>query len=267
MAYRHRRRSYNNGASYAEHHIREAAEFSELVGGADKEVKAFFFSLSPSAREEVLRAYGRRYGSQPEAYARETFEKWRSGSVRMSGLVAKRLFAFLPPIMSPEQKYDIARHIWEKSAPSSSLKLAIGPNTPPYAVIDAMSKHLASVLTEHMIPERIVYGFRWLADEDVVFYEKLLNHFREEEAQQVLEQAKKTLSSLQQIVAGNINNAKSEASFTVHKHTIYIKVTPSLGDKIQPYTPQPENTDNPAQTFFFFIIGIFILGIILSCLN
>lgn len=260
MAYkRSRRYYYNSGASQAERHIREAAEFSELVGGADEEVKSFFFSLPPSKREEVLRAYGRKYGTHPEEYARETFEKWRSGSVRMSGLVARRLFSLLPPIMSPGQKYEIAKHIWEKSAPSSSLQLAIGPQTPTSAIIDYMSKHLASVMTEHMIPERIASGFKWLSDDDVVFYEKLLNHFREEEAGEVLEQAKEILSTLQHFATDRNNDTKAESSFTIHKHTIYIKVILSLGDKIRPYTPQLEHGDNKEMYVFLAILFVVIL--------
>ena len=175
MSYGRRSRYYNDDDSnrFAERHIREAAEFSELVGGADAEVKKFFFSLPPNHRDAVFHAYGRIYGTSAESYARGTFEKWRNGTVQMSGLVAKRLFALLPNIMSPEQKYDIARHIWEKSAPASSMRLAIGPMAPLDSVMNMLTQHMSSVLTEHMIPSYISSGFKWLSDNDVIFYEKL----------------------------------------------------------------------------------------------
>lgn len=260
MSYGRRSRYYSDSSNrFAERHIREAAEFSELVGGADAEVKNFFFSLPPNHRDAVFRAYGRIYGASAESYARGTFEKWRSGNVQMSGLVAKRLFSLLPNIMSSEQKYDIARHIWEKSAPSSSIQLAIGPMAPLDAIMNTLTQHMSSVLTEHMIPSYISSGFKWLSDNDVIFYEKLLNHFREQESRQILERAQETITSLQHLAATQGANTKAESTFTVHKHSIYIKVIPSLGDKIQRYDTFKPRTESSSFPWLGLIIGAILL--------
>lgn len=256
MAYGRRSKKYSQSAGFAKRHIREALEFSNFIGGADVKVKEFFFSLSPESRDVVFRAYGQIYGANAEEYARNTYSKWRSGKVAMSGLVTKRLFEMLPLVMTPEKKYDIAKYIWDQFAPSSSLKLAIGPTTPTNLVIDTLSRHLSSVLTEHMIPERISSGFKWLSENDVVFYEKMLNDFRAQISQQVLERAAQIIATIQNLARNNNAHAKAETSFTVHKHSIYIKVIPELEDKIEIYTPELEH--KKSNFFILVVIGVII---------
>ena len=90
MAYgRYRRGRYaprDFGKEAALRHIGEAKAFSRDVGGTDVDVKDYFFDLSSSERDRIFGAYGYFYGNQAEEYARNTFQKWKDGSTRMSGL-------------------------------------------------------------------------------------------------------------------------------------------------------------------------------------
>src|SRR5262245_37919653 len=108
---RHRyRRRYHGprvdiGHEIARQHIEDARRLTAELGGTDKDVKEYFFALSPRSLNTILDAYERQYGAGPRAYAQSTISRWRSGAVQMSGTVAERLFRLLPPRMPLQEKY------------------------------------------------------------------------------------------------------------------------------------------------------------------
>jgi hypothetical protein len=62
---RHRR-----GRDRALQHIAEAREFSREVGGADEDVKKYFFSLPSNQLRSILDEYEKKYGRKAREYGR-----------------------------------------------------------------------------------------------------------------------------------------------------------------------------------------------------
>jgi hypothetical protein len=186
MSYSRRRGSGSNnkGAEHAAKHIQEAEEFSREVGGTDEDVKKYLFSLGGSQKEEILRLYGLKYskstnGDKPnaEAYARQTWGSWASGKRKMSGMVAKRLFALLPHHMPIAAKLNLVESLWRHSSPSSRETLRMDSRSQPQTVIAGVRKHFDDKLS-HQIPENFTRRFDWLAGSDSEVKQQLLNHFR-----------------------------------------------------------------------------------------
>jgi hypothetical protein len=189
----YRRGSYNRreyGRERARRHIEEAQTFSDEVGHADEAVKQAFFALSGSAREYLLKRYGEIYGEPARAYARDTIPKWRSGAVEMSGMVAKRLFALLPPFMPAEQKSRIVEAIWRQYGPHSKKYIYIGPDSDPEAVLASLEAYFTNVNVLYPIPDTLKKRFDWLSDNDAVAKERLLNHFMDQQRQVAIAKAR-----------------------------------------------------------------------------
>lgn len=165
------------GLERARRHIAEARELSEKLGGTDKDVKAYFFSLSGSRLAQILDAYEGKYGLPARLYAEETFSKWRSGKVHMSGLVAGRLFDLLPDYMPVEEKFGLVKSLWEKQCPQTRKELRLGPDADEKQVISAIRDHFERVVVEYGISESIKRRFQWLGREEVQLQEKLYNYF------------------------------------------------------------------------------------------
>ena len=99
-------------------HIKAAEEFSYAVGGSDDIVKKAFFDLSHDAFLLLLDSYEQRFGKPARDYALKAISAWRSGKRRMSGIVAKRLFDLMPPLMQLSEKHKIVEVMWKKFGPS-----------------------------------------------------------------------------------------------------------------------------------------------------
>ncbi|MCK4827763.1 hypothetical protein KA005_69185, partial [bacterium] len=183
MAYYHRpRRRYGRssnsiGLERALEHIRQAEELSKELGGTDKDVKKYFFSLPRQELRKVFDEYGRKYGSVKQEYAEQTFHEWKTDRVKMSGLVAGRLFNLLPPRMPLKDKYALVENLWKEYCPRSDKVLLIGADADDQEIIDTIQSHLMNVVVNYEIPEPLQRRFNWLAAGDVNIKEQLLNYF------------------------------------------------------------------------------------------
>ncbi len=167
----------NHGYERAKQHIEAARKLTAELGGADNDVKDYFFSLNAIQLKAVLAAYEKAFGTRPREYAEATIPKWRSGRVSMSGLVAERLFSLLPGMMPIEKKYDLVKSLWENKCPASNKTVYIGPDTPVEEISDYVRRHLHKVVNDYQVPETIVGRFKWLANADVDLQQKLYNYF------------------------------------------------------------------------------------------
>ena len=180
MAYRRSYSRYNNRGSKnhaAIKHAREGREFSWSVGGTDKDVKSYFFNLPKHRFDAVLTLYGKAHGKSAESYARGNYTKWLNGSRQMSGMVAKRLFDLLPPLMPTADKLKLVESLWKHTQPSSSHTITVTKENSYEDIQSKVNSHFESVLSVHTIPENFERRFNWLAGDDSNVRQQLENHF------------------------------------------------------------------------------------------
>jgi hypothetical protein len=184
---RYRHDSYNAGRERALQHIREAHELSGQLGGTDKDVKEYFFSLPASQLREIMNAYERAFGRSKREYAEVAFSEWKSGKKQMSGLVASRLFSLLPPLMPFEKKYDLVANLWCEKGPHSHKVLRIGPDADIEKIVEKTHAHVIETVQHYTIPEPLQQRFQWLSGGDVKVQQQLMNHLLEMEKHQSIE--------------------------------------------------------------------------------
>ena len=173
-SYRYSSRSA--GLERALQHIEEAKQLTRELGGTDKDVKEYFFSLPTNELKSVLDDYESKYGIKAREYAECTWPKWRSGQVTMSGQTASRLFALLPPRMPLVEKYKLTENLWHHVGPSSRKTLRVGPNAKIDDAVETVRDHIEQVVTNYKIPESLERRFNWLSAGDIHMKQELLNH-------------------------------------------------------------------------------------------
>jgi hypothetical protein len=226
---RYGRRNY--GREAALQHISEAHSFSHSIGGTDRDVKQYFFSLSGQELERIFFAYGKAYGDQAEAYARKIFYDWKSGSRQMSGKVAERLFNLLPPVMPLSKKLELAGKIWDYYNPKSLHHFTVGPLTDIEVIMTAVRDRVESAIQSHNVPDQLRNRFEWLSGGDVQVKEQLLNHFREEERKLALITLNEQMPILQRQMRENTQQTISlRTKMSVHRHEFEVWIDRRLRD-------------------------------------
>ena len=111
----------------------------------------------------------------------------------MSGLVAKRLFSLLPPLMPPKEKYKLTEKLWQHVGPSSRKVLRIGLDAQVEDMVEAVRQYIDRVVTHYIIPETLERRFRWLSAGDVQVKQNMLNYLRKMEKELVVNGVRKQL--------------------------------------------------------------------------
>ncbi len=236
---RYYRRSYNAGIERANQHIREARELSRELGGTDEDVKRYLFGLSTPELRLILDAYEREHGKEARRYAEDTIPAWRSGSRKMSGQNAARLYKLLPRFMPLERKYALVESLWEKQAPRSEYSVAFGPNIDAQEVGKLVEQHVTATVTGHTISDALQCRFIWLADGDAQAMQQLLNHFLMRDRQQAITTVRAEVALILQNARGDSALQAFRRELRVGGHTVHIFLDPLATDvKLTPGAPK-----------------------------
>lgn len=258
------RKSYNNyGSERARQHIREAEALTKELGGTDKDVKEYFFSLDAQELEPILTEYGYKYGEDAKEYAEKTITKWSSGQVNMSGMVAERLFNLLPPYMPLSVKYKLIENLWTHVGVSSKKVFYIGLDADVSEVERVVKEYLEGVASVYQIPASMEKRFNWLSQGDANIKQQLLNFFQQKEKDLVSDVMATNLPILISHIANAKNDFSTNASqvLNVGKHEVLIKIDKNINGvtDIAPVIKHPESNN-----IIWWIIGFIILAVILS---
>jgi len=135
----------------------------------------------------------------------------------MSGLVAKRLFAIIPPMMPIAEKHQIFEALWKRFAPRSKKYLYVGADNSAEGICQLVDDYFSEQRVLHQIPSSLVARFNWLTENDVKVKQQLLNHFMD--AQRSL--AMQTLRLHLPVLLDNVR-ADSAKTITHSAHAVLI---------------------------------------------
>ncbi len=262
-----RRNSYRNRSIHLERaleHIREAETLSKELGGTDKDVKEYFFSLSSNHLKVVLDKYENEYGKQARDYAEKTFSKWKSRKVHMSGMIAERLFNLLPPSMPIESKFKLTESLWNHVAPSSRKTYYVGLDVDLEEISQKVKNHLAKVVTYHEIPSAMRSRFNWLSQGDIEIKQKLLNYFQ----QQQKELLSSALSTQLPVLLNHLRSGKGDLTnytaqiLKVGKHEVRVEINKRVNGISE--TAPKKLQQKSVNSWIWLVTGIIILLVIFS---
>lgn len=205
--------------------------FGYNTGEAATIVREIFFSLSGDALNRVLDEYGTKYGKGAKAYAKSTIYKWETGSVNMSNAMIGRLLDFLPPLMTPEQKNRVVEAIWKAHAKRSLKYAYIGPDADVDAFLEDLNRYFNNLGVTHAIPGDIERAFSWLADDDAIAKQQLLNHFMEKQMDAALAAGRYYVKLILDRISADTDEqiSKFEHTVIVGNHQVVIKA-----DRLRP---------------------------------
>ena len=170
----------SRGAVYAQRHTSERAHLSHLVRGIDKDIEELFLNLPSFKLESIFLRYGRLHPGK-EAYARRTYSDWKSGKVRMSGIIAERLLNLVPRTLDVATRFELIKKLRRSQMPRATREISCAPldwREKVAPVVDA----LLSASRRFQLSKEVLDRVHWLADGDAVAAHQLLAAVEEEEA-------------------------------------------------------------------------------------
>jgi uncharacterized membrane protein len=171
----------HNRYHYYSEYISKRSRLSETFAGIDHDIECIFLSLPRHHLENIFTRYKTEYGVSAEKYARKTYEKWKTKTVRMSGTTAERLLNLVPPFLSTENRFELIKKLRAGHLHPVHLSLVTTPETWRKELFVPI-KELVTRSATFSLCNDITDRAAWLADGDIVAAQSLLAAAEQEEA-------------------------------------------------------------------------------------
>lgn len=201
--YRYRSRIYRNWR--ASSHSKER-ELIGLIGrNALNMIIERFYKSSPEELSQMLRLYGADYGDSAKRYAQKSMDKWRSGTVKISGQTQDRLVKLVPICLNSSERYLIAKEIclfYTNQRHKKTEFISINTEEPLVGLdqLHAVIKSFYEGESVVELPEKLTTAITWLADDDVTAARALLARVEQEEANLIEARAYHEIEAIEKIL-------------------------------------------------------------------
>jgi hypothetical protein len=163
------------------------------------ELVQVLLDLEEEPLERLMNLYEQEFGEGPARYARQTYEKWKSGKVRPNKQTFRRFLINLPKVMSFDLKCEVLRKLREAYCARDEYKLTVYTNdwkqklTPLVEALVTDDKN-----TE--LPAELQRRLSWLAEDDAQLANALLHRSQRQQRLHALTLLDKELYNIQRLL-------------------------------------------------------------------
>jgi hypothetical protein len=209
-----RRYGYDYGQQAAIRHVQAFRELERKLGPIVPDVKEAFLNLGNSDCNRLLAKYGDLYGQKAQDYAQQTYSKWGSGQVKMSGMVAERLINLLPPYLKFEDRYMMVEKLCNHHAKNLYQSVKINLKKPELGLheLNQSIKKVLDISAESTkyLPQHVIDTIKWLNDDDMTVSRQMLSEIDMKRNANSLVLAEKEFKNIME----QVKNVKGEAHFS-----------------------------------------------------
>ena len=166
-------------------------------------------SLDDEPREQLFSLYKDQFGPSAARYARKTYLKWKSGTVRPNKQTFQRFLINLPHVMSFDLKCDVLRELREEYCARDNYELSVSTANWRSTLTPLVEGILQRALTSEL-PESLQRRLSWLAEDDVAVANSILAESQVRQSVNALSLLEKEFSNIEHL----LDNAPGKASVT-----------------------------------------------------
>ena len=165
--------------------------------------------LDDDAREELFELYKKQFGPGAARYARQTYQKWKAGSVRPNKQTFQRFLVNLPQVMSFDLKCEVLRELREAYCGRDSYKLTVSTDNWK-STLTPLVEEMVQKSASAELPEFLNRRLSWLAEDDVTVANAILAESQVRQSRNTISLLEKEFSNVQHL----LDNAGGEAKVT-----------------------------------------------------
>ncbi len=175
LSYSKRSGYYRNGTFWSTRDLSLRARLSAMMGGFDHDVLEKFYSLTSDQLARLLNIYSDQYGDGAAAYARRTYNDWRSGATRPSAQTINRLLDSLPLVLNFDGKCDLLGKLRERHRTPESHSIKVSIDDWKDRVVPLVKSVIEKAYRSNL-PEVVERRLTWLASGDMQAAHAILSH-------------------------------------------------------------------------------------------
>jgi hypothetical protein len=136
------------------------------LSAQNAELIQVLLNLEDEPREQLFKLYREEFGAGAARYARETYEKWKAGTVKPNKETFRRLLLHLPRVMNFDLKCEVLREFREAYCASDNYSLTVYTDNWK----DQLTPLVDSIIqksNDAELPKSLKSRLDWLSEDDV----------------------------------------------------------------------------------------------------
>lgn len=165
--------------------------------------------LEAEPREELFQLYREQFGDGAVRYARQTYKKWKDGTVKPNKQTFRRFLINLPHVMSFDLKCEVLRELREAYCAKDHYQVTVTTDDWKETLAPIVEGVLKKALTSEL-PESLRRRLTWLAEDDVTVGNAILVESEARQTRNALALLENEFSNIDEL----LNNARGRGKVT-----------------------------------------------------
>ncbi|HEY6245682.1 MAG TPA: hypothetical protein VIX17_17150 [Pyrinomonadaceae bacterium] len=163
--------------------------------------------LDTDSREELFQLYQDQFGENAARYARNTYQKWKAGSVRPNKQTFSRFLINLPRVMSFDLKCEVLRELREAYCPRGDYNVTVSVDNWKSS-LTPLVEEIIQRATSAELPESLQRRLTWLAQDDILAANALLAESQARESRNAMALLEKEFSNIDELLDNAPRNTR-----------------------------------------------------------
>lgn len=185
--------------------------------------------LEEEPREQLFKLYQEQFGAGAARYARQTYQKWKAGSVRPNNQTFRRFLLNLPHVMNFDLKCEVLRELREAYCSQDIYELSVTTNNWKETLTPMVQTVIKKALTAEL-PDSLSHRLTWLAEDDITVANALLAESQARETANALTLLEKEFSNIEELLDNMPGAGKVTHRLKLPLGTITLNVKKGRGD-------------------------------------
>ena len=168
--------------------------------------------LDQDSLGQLLELYERQFGKGPARYARQTYQKWKSGHVKPNKQTFNRFLINLPKVMSFDLKCEVLRRFREVYCARDQYRLTVYTDDWRQKLMPLVDRLLAPTEPKEL-PQALQKRLRWLAEDDAQLANTLLHHSQRQQSLNAVTMLDAELENIERLL--ETTGGRSKVTHTV----------------------------------------------------
>jgi len=155
--------------------------------------------LEDEPREQLFKLYQEQFGASAARYARQTYQKWKTGTVRPNKQTFRRFLINLPQVMNFDLKCEVLRELREAYCAQDNYEVSVSTDNWKETLTPLVQNVVEKALTAEL-PENLKRRLVWLSEEDVTAAHAILAESQARETANSLALLEKEFSNIEELL-------------------------------------------------------------------
>jgi hypothetical protein len=155
--------------------------------------------LDDEPREQLFSLYEQQFGGNAARYARQTYLKWKAGTVRPNKQTFWRFMINLPQVMSFDLKCEVLRELREEYCAHDNYQISVSTDAWKSTLGPLVETIMQKSMTAEL-PESLKRRLSWLAEDDITVANAILAESQARQTANALSMLEKEFPNIEHLL-------------------------------------------------------------------